>query len=155
MPAARTGSIARNAMSQAPFCTASNTLPAASKVTNSIGTARRLASSHASSDETPRGSPVVGSFCASTLLPKLIAARSLPLGASSVTTLRGTVSAMASDTGNERRDDRKASAASALIMEGSSDATHSGRLSELARIARLVGAHVHLRASARETVDGE
>ena len=35
---------------------------------------------------------------ASTLLPKLIAARSLPLGASSVTTLRGTFSAMASDT---------------------------------------------------------
>src|SRR5262245_36590924 len=95
MPAPRTGSIARNATSQTPFASASTTLPAASKVTNSIATPSRLANSRASSAETPRGSPLAGSFCASTELPKLIAARSLPVGASSFTTLRGTLSAMA------------------------------------------------------------
>jgi hypothetical protein len=44
-----------------------------------------LASAAASSAETPRGSPF-GPFCASTPLPKLIAARSLPVGAKSFST---------------------------------------------------------------------
>src|SRR5919204_2885945 len=119
MPAARTGSTARKAISQAPRASASNTLPAASKVTNSIGTPRRLASSRASSVDTPRGSPLAGSFCASTTLPKLIAARSLPVGASSVTTLRGIVSAMAPDMQAKSRDNSRAGEASALIIERS------------------------------------
>src|SRR5215475_3241200 len=45
----------------------------------------RLASSRARSTETPRASPVAASRVARTGLPKLIAARSLPLGASSAT----------------------------------------------------------------------
>src|SRR5262249_56175752 len=96
----------------------STSWPAASKVRNSIETASRLASSRASSAETPRGSPLAGSFCASTILPKLIATRSLPVGASSVTTLRGTLSAMAPHTQEKRRDIRRAGEASALSMEG-------------------------------------
>jgi hypothetical protein len=95
IPAERTGSIAMKATSQAPLCSASNTFPAASKVTYSIGTPSRRASSRARSPDTPRGSPPAGSFWASTLLPKLMAARSLPLGARSDTTLDGTLSAMA------------------------------------------------------------
>src|SRR5436309_1474916 len=104
MPAPRTGSIARNAISQAPFASASTTLPAASKGTNSIAMASRLANSRASSDDTPRGSPLAGSFCASTVLPKLIAARSLPLGASVVTTFFATLSAMAPHTREKGRE---------------------------------------------------
>src|SRR5438309_6626794 len=125
MPAPRTGSIARNAISQTPFASASTTLPAASKGTNSIATASRLANSRASSDDTPRGSPLAGSFCANTVLPKLIAARSLPLGASVVTTFFATLSAMAPHT----------------------------RLSERACIARPLG-HTHTIAipSGRETM---
>src|SRR5262245_52381574 len=142
MPAARTGSIARNAMSQAPFCTASNTLPAASKVTNSIGTARRLASSRASSDETPRGSPLAGSFCASTVLPKLIAARSLPLGASSLTTLRGTLSAMAAP---HTRDKEK----------GKQEGRRGERLEHAAILgsAKTIRARLHCKGAAPHSYD--
>src|SRR5438067_4276025 len=46
-----------------------------------MGTSRRRASSCARSTEMPRGSPVAGSFWASTGFPKLIAARSFPAGA--------------------------------------------------------------------------
>ena len=81
--AARTGSIAMKAISQAPVLPASNTLPAASKTTNSTGTPSRRPSSRARSGVMPLGWPVVSSFCASTELPKLIAARSLPPGARS------------------------------------------------------------------------
>ena len=63
---------------------ASNALPAPSKMTRSTGTPSRLASSRASSTVTPSASPF-GPFCASTLLPWLIAARSRPVGANSLT----------------------------------------------------------------------
>src|SRR5256885_3817108 len=84
MSPARAGSMARNATSQAPVFAASETFPALSYVTSSIGMPRRRPSSRARSTETPRGSPVAGSFWASTGLPKLIAARSEPLGAISL-----------------------------------------------------------------------
>src|SRR5262249_35527236 len=129
--------IARKAMSHLP--SASNTLPAASKVRNSIGAASRLASSRARSAETPRGSPLAGSFCASTILPKLIATRSLPVGASSVTTLRGTLSAMAPHTLEQRRDNRRAGEASVLNREG---ILGRGRLSERACIARAAARRI-------------
>jgi hypothetical protein len=87
--AARTGSIATNSTSTLFSLAASNAFPAASKVTNSSGTPSRLASSRDRSAETPRGSPS-GPFCASTPLPKLIAARSLPVGASSFSASGGT-----------------------------------------------------------------
>src|SRR5262245_18158104 len=112
---------------------ASNTLPAASKVKNSIGAASRLASSRASSAETPRGSPLAGSFCASTILPKLIATRSLTVGAGSVTTLRGTLSAMAPPPPEKSSDHRRAGEASGLSMEG---ILGQGGRSERACIAR-------------------
>src|SRR5207248_5632649 len=48
-----------------------------------MATPRRRASSRASSGPTPRGSPPAGSFCAMTGLPKLIPARSTPVGANS------------------------------------------------------------------------
>src|SRR6266567_4872172 len=86
MSAARTGSTARNATSQLPI--PSTTLPAAEKVTSPRPTPRRFASSRARSTETPRGSPVVASLPASTGLPKLIAARSVPDGASWTTASR-------------------------------------------------------------------
>src|SRR5207248_7511658 len=138
MPAPRTGSIARNAISQTAFASASTTLPAASKVTDSLGTASRLANSRASSDDTPRGSPLAGSFCASTLLPKLIAARSLPLGASVVTTFFATLSAMAPHTHEKKREGRvrRADEASAL------QSLDRPSLSERACIARPLG-HTH------------
>jgi hypothetical protein len=43
----------------------------------------RFANSRAKSTDTPHGSPLSGFFCASTGLPKLIAARKIPLSASS------------------------------------------------------------------------
>src|SRR5215831_8516404 len=86
MSFARCGSIATKAMSHAPVFTASTTRPAAANGTISSGTPRRFASSRDRSTETPRGSPVAGSFEARTGLPKLIAARSLPVGASWDTT---------------------------------------------------------------------
>src|SRR5262252_4589279 len=82
MSTARSGSIATKAMSHTPLLAASTTLPAAANGTISSGTPRRFASSRDRSTETPRGSPVAGSFEARTGLPKLIAARSLPVGAS-------------------------------------------------------------------------
>src|SRR6266436_8357727 len=48
-------------------------------------TPRRRANSRASSADTPRGGPPAGSGWASTELPKLIAARRRPVGASSAT----------------------------------------------------------------------
>src|SRR5436190_3294508 len=148
MPAARTGSPARKAISQAPCAKASNTLPAASKVTNSTGTPRRLARSRASSVDTPRGSPLAGSFCASTTLPKLIAARSLPVGASSVTTLRGIVSAMAPDMQAKSRDNRRAGEASALIIERSLEMRDYPSLLALqGRLPTLIPCQFHRRAN--------
>jgi hypothetical protein len=67
--AARFGSIAMNATSHAPCDSASNTLPAASKVTKAWGKASLCASSRAMSADTPRGSPDAGSFCARTGFP--------------------------------------------------------------------------------------
>src|SRR5208337_2955313 len=49
-----------------------------------MGTPSRRASSRASAAVAPRGSPVAGFLWARTGLPKLIAARSLPVGASSL-----------------------------------------------------------------------
>src|SRR5262247_1743076 len=72
-------------MSQTLFLAASTTLPAAGNGTISSGTPRRLASSRDRSTDTPRASPLAGSFEARTGLPKLIAARSFPVGASSAT----------------------------------------------------------------------
>src|SRR5215211_2851369 len=71
-------------MSHTPVLSASNTLPAASNGTSSSGTLARRASSAARSAVTPLISPP--SFCASTELPRLIAARSFPVGARSFTT---------------------------------------------------------------------
>src|SRR6185295_4244397 len=79
----------KKAMSQTFFVASAVTLPAASYGTMSSGTCSRQASSRAMSTDTPRASPVLGSFCASTVLPKLIAARSVPLGASSLVTYDG------------------------------------------------------------------
>src|SRR5712691_6194829 len=76
--------MARKAMSHDPDLRASNTLPAASKGTSSTGRPRRLASSRARSTVMPRGSPPAGSFCARTMLLRLIAARSVPVGANSL-----------------------------------------------------------------------
>src|SRR3989442_340307 len=83
---ARSGSIARNATSHAPVLTASTALPAASSPIRSTGTPSRRPSSRVRSTDTPRGSPVAASLCASTGFPKLIAARSRPLGATSLAT---------------------------------------------------------------------
>src|SRR5262245_21843284 len=76
------------ARSAPPPFSASNTLPAASKGTSSIGTPVRRASSRERSTETPLSAPSAP-FCASTALPRLIAARSLPVGASSLRTSGG------------------------------------------------------------------
>jgi hypothetical protein len=59
---ARLGSIAMNATSHAPCESASNTLPAASNVTNACAIESLRASSRAISADTPRGSPDAGSF---------------------------------------------------------------------------------------------
>src|SRR5947209_1809290 len=143
MPAPRTGSIARNAISQAPFASASTTLPAASKGTNSIATASRLANSRASSDDTPRGSPLAGSFCASTVLPKLIAARSLPLGASVVTTFFATLSAMAPHTREKGSESRRADEASAFIDDLWVGADYPSVLALQGRSATLIRSPFH------------
>ncbi len=71
-------------MSQAPVLTASNTLPAASKVTSSTGTPSRRPSSRGEIGGDALGLAGGSSFCASTELPRLIAARSLPVGARSL-----------------------------------------------------------------------
>ena len=55
-------------MSQAPRFNASNTLPAASKITSSRGRPSRFASSRARSTVTPNASPF-GPFGANTELP--------------------------------------------------------------------------------------
>src|SRR5688572_5594881 len=77
-------------MSHAPVLPASTTLPAASNTMSSTGTPRRRPSSCARSTEMPVG-PVCGpvGLAASTALPTLIAARSLPLGARSDTAAAG------------------------------------------------------------------
>ena len=72
-------------MSQRLSLSAANTSPAALNSTSSTGTPSRLPSSFASMMVTPFGSPPAGSFCTRTLLPWLIAARSLPVGANSLT----------------------------------------------------------------------
>src|SRR5437763_1961872 len=61
-----------------------NALPAPSKHLSSDGTPSRLASSRASSGVTPPGFPAVP--FASTMLPRLIEARSFPVGAKSLIT---------------------------------------------------------------------
>src|SRR5262245_10144815 len=77
-------------MSHTPVLSASNTLPAASNGTNSTCRPARRASSLARSTVTPRYSPPAP-FCTRTPLPRLSAARSLPVGARSFTTSGGTV----------------------------------------------------------------
>ncbi len=72
-------------MSATPPVTASTDLVAAGNVTSSSGTPSRSASACARSTETPRGAPVAGSVPARIGLPRLIEARSLPLGASRAT----------------------------------------------------------------------
>src|SRR5688572_10587919 len=75
-------------MSHPPCLPASTTLPAASNTMSCTGTPRRRPSSRARSTEMPVGSPPgVAGRCASTALPTLIAARSVPLGARSFTAL--------------------------------------------------------------------
>ena len=83
--AARTGSMARKAMSQRPSLSAANTSPAALNSTSSTGTPSRLPSSLASMMVTPLGSETSACFCTRTLLPWLMAARSLPVGAKALT----------------------------------------------------------------------
>ncbi len=85
MPAPRTGSIATKPISTRAAVTASTTSPAAGKVTSATGTPRRRASSRDRSTDTPRGSPVAASLVARMGLPKLMAARNVPVGASSAT----------------------------------------------------------------------
>src|SRR5512145_1625013 len=80
-------------MSHAPARPASTTLPAASYTMSCTGTPSRRASSRAMSTDTPVGSPPAGPRCASTALPTLIAARSVPLGARSLTAPGGGVDA--------------------------------------------------------------
>src|SRR3954449_12068132 len=82
MSCARCGSSATKAMSHTPDFAAAVTLPAASNGISSTGTPSRLPSSSARSTDTPAGRPAA-SLYASTGLPKLIAARRLPLGARS------------------------------------------------------------------------
>src|SRR5688572_20157338 len=89
MSTARAGSIATYATSQAPDLSPSTTLPAASYKTNCTGTPRRRASSRERSSDTPRCSPLA-SLPARIGLPKLIAARSVPVGASSDRAAAGT-----------------------------------------------------------------
>src|SRR5262247_4796495 len=90
MSALRAGSTATNAMSQAPVLPASTTLPAASNTMSWTGTPSRLPSSRARSTEMPVGSPPgAAGRAASTALPTLIAARSVPLGARSETAAAG------------------------------------------------------------------
>ena len=72
-------------MSQRPSLSAANTSPAALNSTSSTGTPSRLPSSFASMMVTPLGSAPPACFCTSTLLPWLIAARSLPVGANALT----------------------------------------------------------------------
>src|SRR6185295_12858686 len=76
----------------------------------SSGTLSRHDSSRARSTETPRASSVFGSFCASTTLPKLIAARRLPVGASSLTMYVG-----AMPTGRQEPSSTTASSSDFLI----------------------------------------
>src|SRR3569623_1141713 len=79
--AARTGSTARKATSHSWRLSAANTLPAASNSTSSTGTESFWPSACARSMVTPVGAPVAGSDCTSTALPRLMAARSRPVGA--------------------------------------------------------------------------
>src|ERR1043166_3487387 len=71
-------------MSTCPALSASNALPAPSKHVSRNGTPRRLASSRASSGVMPPG--FSGVPFASTMLPRLIEARSVPVGARSFKT---------------------------------------------------------------------
>src|SRR3712207_945731 len=83
--AARAGSIARKPTSQTPASRAAKALPAASKVTSSTSRPSLRPSSRASSTDTPPNAPVFGFLCANTAFPRLIVARSLPVGATSLT----------------------------------------------------------------------
>src|SRR5208282_4975860 len=78
--------MATKAMSQAPDLSASTDLAAVGTTTSESGTPSRWASSRDRSTDTPRASPVVASWRASTGLPTLIAARSVPVGAIAATT---------------------------------------------------------------------
>lgn len=86
---ARTGSIARNAISHCEAPLASQTAPADGYETSVTGRSVRRPSSRASSTETACASPVAGSRCARTGLPKLMSARIDPVGASSWRCIRG------------------------------------------------------------------
>ncbi|MNL18868.1 hypothetical protein D3C87_1400350 [compost metagenome] len=72
-------------MSAFSFFTASTEAAAFSNTTSSMPTPRRRANSRARSIDTPTGSPVVASLLARIGLPRLIEARSVPLGAKAVT----------------------------------------------------------------------
>src|SRR5581483_12177729 len=88
-------------MSACPAFSASNALPAALKHLSAHGTPRRLASSRASSGVTPVGASDVP--CASTMLPRLIVARSVPVGARSFITSAETDICLSSSSGRDLR----------------------------------------------------
>ncbi len=74
--------MAKKPTSATPPVTASTDFVAAGKVTRSSGTASRSARACARSTETPRGAPVSASVPARIGLPRLMEARSRPVGAS-------------------------------------------------------------------------
>src|SRR4029453_5218122 len=96
MSFSRAGSDPRKAMSHTPAGAASPITATLSYGTIVTGTPRRLPMSCIRSTATPRDSPVAGSFLARMLLPKLRAARSVPVGARSAR-IAGVASAMALD----------------------------------------------------------
>src|SRR5262249_56548715 len=79
-----TASMASTPMWTCPALQDSNALPAPSKQVSLLGTPSRLASSRASAGVMPPG--LSGVPFASTILPRLIEARSVPVGASSFMT---------------------------------------------------------------------
>src|SRR5919108_5043279 len=90
----RTPDTRRASFSSCCFTPAATTLPAASNTTSRTGTPSRRPSSRARSTEMPVGSardasPPSFGRAASTALPTLIAARSVPLGARSETAAAG------------------------------------------------------------------
>src|SRR6187399_1341783 len=114
MTAARTGSIATNTTSIAPACIASTAFLACSKTTYSTGASSRRPSSRAILTAMPRGLPVAGSRVAITPLPRLMPARSLPVGARSARAVA--VGAGGADA-HAAKKQRAASAAKRVIAD--------------------------------------
>ena len=113
----------RNATSQAPVLAPSANLPAPSYETISTATFNRRPSSFARSKAIPFGLPVAGSLAARRLLPKLIPARSLPVGARSERAAGATCNVDATEASNTV----PCKASASLNMVNSSAAPASGQ----------------------------